>query len=75
MSLFRKKQPSAVPRLSDNNYEPVLRCSICNGEQVLCLQNRETGELHELMLIRSARDLDEFCRANAIKAADIRKIY
>ena len=35
---------------------PVIRCSICNGEQVAGIKNRTTGEFEEVMLIRSDSD-------------------
>ncbi|MBQ9059863.1 MAG: aspartate dehydrogenase [Firmicutes bacterium] len=74
MGLFRKKT-SDVPVISLKENEPVLRCSICTGEQVLCVKDRETGKLRELMLIRSMADLEEFCDANGIDPASVRKVY
>ena len=74
MGLFRKKE-KAVPRIEAEKYEPVLRCSICSGEQTLCMKDRSTGEIHELMLIRSYSELEDFCRANAIDPDSVRKIY
>lgn len=42
------------------NLRPVLRCSICNGEQVAGFRNIHTGKFEEIMLIRSGLDLDQF---------------
>ena len=53
---------------------PVLRCSICTGEQVLCARD-EHGKLHELMLIKSPDDLEGFCAENGISAGSIEKVY
>ena len=76
MSLFHRNKPAPVQsRYSPEEYEPVLRCSICTGEQVACMRNRETGQLRELLLIRSEKDLDEFCRSYGVERETIRKIY
>jgi len=44
------------------NFKPVLKCSICNGEQVAGFKNIHTGRFEEVMLIKSDRDLDEFLK-------------
>ena len=73
MGLFSKKK-SGYPKMPQGDYEPVLRCSICTGEQVLCAKDRD-GKLHEIMLIRSPYDLEGFCEANGIRADQIEKVY
>lgn len=42
------------------NLRPVIRCSICNGEQIAGFKNLQTGKFEEIMLIRGERDLDDF---------------
>ena len=42
------------------NMRPVLKCSICNGEQVAGFKNIHTGKFEEIMLIRDEKDLNEF---------------
>ena len=74
MSLFGKKKKD-VPTIQIEQFEPVLRSSICTGEQVLCMKDRKTGEMHQLMLIRSFSDLKEFCDANGIAPESVRKVY
>ncbi len=56
---FKKK---TVEKLNYNPQEkmPVIRCSICNGEQVGGLKDRESGAFEEVMLIRSDKDLELF---------------
>ena len=39
---------------------PVLRVSICTGEQVAGLEDRKTGAFEDIMLIRSPKDLRRF---------------
>lgn len=73
MSLFkRKNQTNPFPL---EQYEPVLRCSICTGEQTACMRNRATGKLTELMLIRSPADLDLFRVQYHLGDVRIEKIY
>lgn len=74
MGLFSKKK-TEYPKMPEGDFEAVIRCSICTGEQVLCVRDRKTHELHELMLIRTPADLEGFCSANGLSAADIEKIY
>lgn len=65
MTIFSNKPK--YPELPDGNYDVVLRCSICNGEQVLCLKDRDTGELRELMLVKNPDDVEGFCKAESMK--------
>ncbi|MBQ9272974.1 MAG: aspartate dehydrogenase [Mogibacterium sp.] len=74
MGLFGKKK-SEYPKMPAGDYEPVLRCSICTGEQTLCAREKTTGRLQELMLVRSPYELEGFCAENGFTAADIEKIY
>ena len=39
---------------------PVIRCSICNGEQVAGFKDKSTGKFEEVMLIKSEDDLRLF---------------
>ena len=73
MGLFRKRAPEP-PRFPPEDFEPVLRCSICTGEQVACMRERETGKLRELMLIRSEADLESFRRSYGV-SGEIRRVY
>lgn len=55
----RKKKPSAR-EYDRETYKPVLKCSICNGEQVAGFKNLQTGKFEEIMLVRGEADLREF---------------
>ena len=76
MSLFKRKEKlrTASPYPTEK-YESVLRCSICTGEQVLCVRERGSNKLLELMLIKSPAQLEGFCAANGISQDDIEKVY
>lgn len=55
--------------------KPVMRVSICTGERVAGFQDKATGKFTDVMLIRSDRDLLEFCREYGIKKEDIGKVW
>lgn len=40
--------------------EPVIRASICNGEQIAGFKEIHTGRFEEIMLIKSPADLERF---------------
>ena len=68
----RKKE---YPKMPQGDFDPVVRCSSCTGEQVICAKNRDTGEMHELMLVRTPSDIEGFCAANSIDVKEVRKEY
>ena len=49
------------------NWRPVLKCSICNGEQVAGFKNIHTGQWEEVMLIKNEEDLETFKRMYDLK--------
>ncbi len=73
MGLFSRKKETP-PQFPPERFEPVLRCSICTGEQVACMRERETGKLREIMLIRSDADLASFRRTYGV-SGEIRRVY
>lgn len=58
--MFRKKQAPPPYRYDSETHKPVLKCSICNGEQVAGFKNLQTGKFDEIMLVRNEADLREF---------------
>ena len=56
--MFGKKKDKLT--YDKENKKPVLKCSICNGEQVAGFKDIHTGKIEEIMLIRGARDLEAF---------------
>ena len=74
MGLFNRKK-NEYPVMPEGSYEPVLRCSICTGEQVLCARDRKTGKVVDLMLIRRPDELEGFCELSNIPPESIRKVY
>ena len=50
--------------------KPVIRASICTGEQVAGFKSRTGGEFHEVMLIRDDDDLEEFTKTYGLDHVD-----
>ena len=58
MGLFKK---NIVTKTYDKeNKKPVIKASICNGEQVAGFKDIHTGKIEEVMLIKSPTDLEHF---------------
>ena len=60
MGLFRRKAQASLVTYDPEAQKPVIKCSICNGEQVAGFKNKSTGEFVDVMLIRNQDDLDSF---------------
>ena len=77
MKLFgRKREPEPeVTHFDPAKFEPVIRASICTGERVACMRERETGKLHELMLLRTEEDLKTFCRRYRVAEESVKTVY
>ena len=58
MGLFKKK--TVTKAYDKENKKPVIKASICNGEQVAGFKNIHTGKIEEVMLIKSPADLEHF---------------
>ena len=68
MSLFKKK--SSAKSYDKDTQKPVIKASICNGEQVAGFKDLHTGKFEEVMLICSAADLDDFRVMYGIRGND-----
>ncbi len=69
--MFRKIQKQKS--YDKENLRPVIRASICNGEQVAGFKDVNTGKFMEVMLIRDYKDLYEFKAMYGIKDEEISK--
>ena len=49
-----------VKTYDKDNKKPVIKASICNGEQVAGFKDIHTGKIEEVMLIKSPSDIDIF---------------
>lgn len=71
--MFKRKSKQTTREYDQENLKPVLRCSICTGEQVAGFQNVHTKKFQEVMLVRDAADLQEFLDTYGLR--DVEKIY
>ena len=53
------------------NQKPVIRSSICTGEQVAGFKDLHTGKFTDIMLIRDHKDMEEFTRKYGISREEI----
>ncbi len=66
---------NTAPRAYDPaTRKPVIKCSICNGEQVAGFVDLETGLFEDILLIRNEDDLRKFKKQYGIEG-DLEKIY
>ena len=69
--MFRKKQKTDT--YDKENLRPIIRASICTGEQVAGFKDINTGKFMEIRLIRDHKDLYEFKEMYGIKDEEISK--
>ena len=74
MSIFNlfSKENNYQPAYDYNpkKEKPVIRASICTGEQVAGFKSRSGCEFHEVMLIRDSDDLKEFMKTYGLEHVD-----
>ena len=68
--LKRKKNQVTYDK---ENQKPIIRASICTGEQVAGFKDLHTGKFTEIMLIRDQKDLAEFLMEYGLEAAEVAK--
>ena len=69
----RKKKEVKTISYDPQQKKPVIRCSICTGEQVAGLKDKNTGKFEEIMVIRGQEDLEVF--RQMVHETDIPKEY
>ena len=72
MGLFKKK--TAKKSYDRAHMKPVIRASICTGEQVAGFKDMSTGKIEEVMLIKCPEDLNNFKKTYGI-TEEITKEY
>lgn len=70
---FRRKRPA--PAFDKTGKTPVLRTSICTGEQTAGFKDESTGKFYDIMLIRSDADLREFLKCYDVTEDQLRREY
>ena len=72
MIFGRRKKQTETPYERGGKI-PVIRSSICTGEQVAGFKDPDSGKFEELMLLRSDRDFQEFLRRYQVEASEIKR--
>ena len=68
----RRKQPTVLP-YDKSGKIPVIRSSICTGEQVAGFKDSASGKFEELMLIRDGKNLSEFLYRYQVEESEIKR--
>ena len=68
----RRTKLTAVP-YDKSGKIPVIRSSICTGEQVAGFKDQVSGKFEELMLIRDGKDLSEFLNRYQVEESEIKR--
>jgi len=71
--LFGKRKKEPAVQYDKAGKVPVIRSSICTGEQGAGFKDLATGKFQELMLIRDQRDLQDFLRRYQVEEPEIRR--
>ena len=75
MGFFKKREKAAPSGDFDReNEKPIIKASICNGEQIAGFKNIHTGKMREIMLIKTSADLEYFKTMYGIET-EIEKEY
>ena len=72
--MFFPKRKHITDTYDKENQIPVIRASICTGEQVAGFKDIHLGKFQEVMLIKNTKDLDMFKQRYGI-TEEIEKIY
>ncbi len=70
--MFGKKK-SIAKSYDKEKLRPVLKCSICTGEQVAGFIDRKTGKFQEVMLVTGKEDLELFKSMYGLETVE--KVY
>ena len=58
MGLFSKKK--IVHSYDKDSKRPVIKASICTGEQVAGFKDIHTGKIQDIMLVKTSADIEKF---------------
>lgn len=75
MFFCRKRTRQEPVQIDREEMYPVIRASICNGEQVAGFKSRRDGHFMEIGLIRTDADLQRFMEDYHLSRSEIVKEY
>ena len=73
--MFGKRKKRAVTSFDKTGKIPVIRSSICTGEQTAGFQDAATGKIQEVMLIRGEADLRAFLEEYGLEESEIKNVW
>ena len=73
--MFGRKKQREQKSYDKEKEKPVIRVSICTGEQVAGFKDLRSGKFTEIMLIRGQEDLKLFAETYGINESEISKEY
>ena len=68
----KRKKPQVIP-YDKSGKVPVIRSSICTGEQVAGFKDAISGKFEELMLLRDDKDFAEFLQCYQVEESEIKR--
>lgn len=71
--MFNRRKKHAIPLYDKTGKIPVIRSSICTGEQAAGFKDPSSGKFDELMLIRNGNDFMEFLSLYQVNESDIQR--
>ena len=71
--MFWKRRKPASIAFDKTGKIPVIRSSICTGEQTAGFKDPVSGRFQEYMLIRNDGDLQEFLRRYQVTEAELKR--
>ena len=73
LTVFGRRKKQMFPPYNKEGKIPMIRSSICTGEQVAGFKDPVSGKFQELMLIRDSDDLSDFLRQYQVDERDIQR--
>ena len=70
--MWKKKVPTAT--YDAERFQPAVKTSICTGERVAGLIEKDTRKFHDIRLIRSDKELAAFCREYGVTEDELKRI-
>ena len=71
--MFGRRKRQNISPYDKTGKIPVIRSSICTGEQMAGFKDIISGKFEELMLIRDDRDLQEYLRRYQVDEDEIKR--
>ncbi len=68
--MLKRKKEELKRTYDPKKVKPVLKCSICNGEQVAGFKDLKTGKFEEVSLIKNEGELADFMKIYGLQSIE-----